>query len=579
MTNKLLIYFLVCFTVLSSCKSTSETTAKGDPDNPDEVVSNEEDFYFQKKFFDAQKEKSLGNLEKARKLFKECLENRKEPVVYYELARIEEEQGDLDVALQHAKTAYNKQPENYWYADLLASIYKNKGQYEKSEELYRTQLKNNPSRLETYFDLATVQLSQNQTDEAIETYDKLEKEIGVSEELSMQKQKLYQSIGEEEKAIREIEKLSENFPQDMRYMAILHEFYTEAGKEEKAGALLEKMENIDPENGIVQMKLSQHYAKKGEDLKSFESLKKAFHSIDIDIDQKIGILLKFYSISEFDPTAMTRAMELLEILENIHPKEAKSFAIHGDFLAKNNELEEARKKYERALELEPSKKAIWNQLMAIDSELGDFEKLAGHSDRALALFPNDPTFYLNNGIAHINLENYDQAVSILQTGRSFVIGDDQLKARFYSMLGEAYHQKESFTASDEAFEMAIDLDPDNVFTMNNYSYYLSVREENLERAAELSSKTNELQPGQPSFQDTYGWILYKQEKYDQAKEWLEKAIRSGGSQQAVILEHYGDVLFKLGQKESAMEHWKMAQQAGGGTDLLDQKIRDEKLYE
>ncbi|MFZ6050515.1 tetratricopeptide repeat protein [Halocola ammonii] len=579
MTKQFLAYLFLTALLITGCKSTEETSAQADPDNPDQTVSNEDDFYFQRKFFDAQAQKNLGNLDKAEALFKECLENRKEAVVYYELARIEKENNDLSEALKNAETAHRKKPENYWYADLLASIYKETGDFEKSEELYRIQLENNPSRLETYFELATVQLNQDKVEEAIETYDKLEKEIGVSEELSLQKKKLYDSIGQTEEGIKEIERLSANYPGEMRYLALLHDVYAEAGKNEKAGKILEKMERIDPENGIVQMKLSQYYAANGQDEKSFDALKKAFHTHDIEIDQKVGVLLKFYSISEFDPTAMERALELLEILENTHPKEPKAYAIHGDFLSKNGNLKGATEKYERALTLDQGRKAIWEQLMAIDSQLRNFEKLAEHSDQALALFPNDARFYLNNGIAHVNLGNLDEAISILQAGRSFVIGDDKLKSQFYSTLGEAYHKKENYTASDEAFETALELDPTNVFTMNNYSYYLSVREDNLERAAELALKANTLRPEQPSFQDTYAWVLFKQGNFQEARDWLERAIENGGINQGVILEHYGDVLFELGEIDAAVEQWKSAQNLGGGTDLLDKKIQDKKLYE
>jgi tetratricopeptide (TPR) repeat protein len=579
MIKQLLLYFFLIGIALTGCKSTEDTSTQADPDKPDEAVTNEDDFYFQRKFFDAQGEKSLGNLDKAEALFKECLDKRKEAVVYYELARIQKEQNELTAALKNAETAHKKSPENYWYADLLASIYKEVGDFEKSEKLYRVQLENNPSRLETYFELATVQLSQDKVAEAIATYDKLEKEIGISEELSLQKKKLYDSIGKTEEGIKEIERLSANYPNEMGYLALLHDVYVEAGNNEKAGEILEKMERIDPENGLVQMKLSQYYASEGQDEKSYEALKKSFHTFDIDIDQKVGVLLKFYSISKFDPKAMDRALELLTILENTHPKEPKAYAIHGDFLAKNNNLRAATEKYERALELRPGKKAIWEQLMAIDSQLGDFDKLAQHSDKALALFPNDARFYLNNGIANVNLGNLDEAISILQAGRSFVIGDDKLKSQFYSTLGDAYHEKGNYTASDEAFETALELDPNNVFTMNNYGYYLSVREDNLERAAELALKANTLQPNRPSFQDTYAWILFKQDKFQEARSWIQRAIENGGISQGVILEHYGDILYELGEIDAAVEQWKSAKNQGGGTDMLNKKIQDKKLYE
>ena len=52
-----------------------------------------------------------------------------------------------------------------------------------------------------------------------------------------------------------------------------------------------------------------------------------------------------------------------------------------------------------------------------------------------------------------------------------------------------------------------------------------------------------------------------------------------GNKNAVLLEHYGDVLFKLDKKEEAFLKWKEAKMTGNGSDFLDKKLQDKKLYE
>jgi tetratricopeptide (TPR) repeat protein len=115
--------------------------------------------------------------------------------------------------------------------------------------------------------------------------------------------------------------------------------------------------------------------------------------------------------------------------------------------------------------------------------------------------------------------------------------------------------------------------------MNNYSYYLSLRGENLEKAEAMAKKANEIEPGNSSFEDTYAWVLYKLGKYDEAKVWIEKAVKSNKSNSAVILEHYGDILYKLNMYEDAFKLWEKATNAGEGSEYLKQKIKDKKLYE
>lgn len=146
-------------------------------------------------------------------------------------------------------------------------------------------------------------------------------------------------------------------------------------------------------------------------------------------------------------------------------------------------------------------------------------------------------------------------------------------------MGEAYYRLNRFSESDNAFENALRKNPNDATILNNYSYYLSERGEKLEKAAEMSAKSNNLQSGQPSFLDTYGWILYKQAKYAEAKEWLKKAIDSGGNSNSTILEHYGDALYKLDEKENALMYWKKAEENGGKSEFLKKKIADKKLYE
>ena len=107
---------------------------------------------------------------------------------------------------------------------------------------------------------------------------------------------------------------------------------------------------------------------------------------------------------------------------------------------------------------------------------------------------------------------------------------------------------------------------------------MSLRGENLEKAASMAKKANQMEPGNASYQDTYGWVLYQQGNYEDAKVWLEKAVATSGNS-GVVLEHYGDVLFKLGEVDKAVEQWQKAKKAGGASKNLDKKIQNRKVME
>ncbi|MCH7535599.1 MAG: hypothetical protein IH948_07635, partial [Bacteroidetes bacterium] len=137
----------------------------------------------------------------------------------------------------------------------------------------------------------------------------------------------------------------------------------------------------------------------------------------------------------------------------------------------------------------------------------------------------------------------------------------------------------NYEESDKAFEEALKIDSVNIQVLNNYSYYLSLREEKLEQAKEMSKKSNDLDTNNASFQDTYGWILYKMGEFDEAIVWLQKALDNGGDKNAVILEHLGDAQFKQGNKNLAIATWIKAKEAGKGSDLLEEKILKKDLVE
>ena len=146
---------------------------------------------------------------------------------------------------------------------------------------------------------------------------------------------------------------------------------------------------------------------------------------------------------------------------------------------------------------------------------------------------------------------------------------------FYSALGDAYNYGKEFEKSDKAYEDALKIDSDNTFVLNQYSYFLSLRKENLDKAEKLSKKANELQPGNRKYMDTYGWILFQEKKYTEAAEWLGNAAKMGNDPN--ILEHYGDVLYRLGKTNEALKQWENAQAAGGRSEALLKKLKEKKL--
>ena len=161
----------------------------------------------------------------------------------------------------------------------------------------------------------------------------------------------------------------------------------------------------------------------------------------------------------------------------------------------------------------------------------------------------------------------------------FIVNNNPLKGQFYTAIGDAYHGQENHEESDKAYSKALEIDPNDTYVLNNFSYYLSLRSENLQQALSMMKICVEQKPGVSSYEDTYAWVFFKLKDYDNAQIWLKKAIESGGDSSPTIVEHYGDVLYFLNQKEEALKQWIKAKELGLESPILDKKIQDQNWYE
>ena len=565
---------------LYACKPSSDIKSSNSKKTEGSELSDKDKVNFEYLFFNANKEKVLGNYELAETYYSQALRiNPNSAATMYELANIYLFQNNKNQALFYSKKAATIDPNNNWYQLLYADCLKENKNIAEYAKVYEGLVKKNPNKVEFYYELANAYLFQGKTSEALKTYDKVEERTGVSEEVSIQKLKIYRSLKNYDKAIEEANKLIKAYPKEAKYFGMLGELYQDKGQPDKAFDAYNDLLRIDPNNAYVHLSIADYYRSKKENEKAFEEIKLAFKSKDLDIDTKVKILLSYYSITEVYAELKNDADELCKIIVEVHPDEAKAFSIYGDFLYRDKKNEEARTQFRKAIALDKEKYAIWNQLLVLDSDLNDFEALQKDSKEAMELFPNQPIPYFFNGAANIQLKKYEEAVEAFTTGKEFVFGNDLLLSQFYANIGDAQNQLKHYAASDEAYEKALEIDPNSAYVLNNYSYYLSLRKTNLERAETLSKKCNQVEPNNSSYQDTYGWILYQMNKFEDAKLWIGKAIENGGKSNATLLEHYGDVMYKLGNTQEALNYWLNAQKIGGASNFIDKKIADKKLYE
>lgn len=564
-----------------SCKSTKQTQTTAQTDKPSKTkgLSEQDELKFAFYFVDGCKERMKGNIEIAENLFKECLKlDPNSTAVKYELGNIYRFNGLYDNALKYGKECATAEPKNEWYQLLYIECLHNKRQYAQAANVYAQLIKYYPNRPDFYEGLAAEYMYSGNYEKSFKTYEELEKKFGQNEAFTLNKIKLLKQLKKIAEAEEELKKLIQSNPKEARYYTYLAEFYQENKQEEKALETYKKILAIDPNNAMVHLALADYYKSRNDKENFYQEIKIAFQNPDLDVDTKLKILVSYYQLSEENPQYQKQADELCQIMLQLHPNSPESHSIYADYLYREKKVKEARDEYAKAAALDKSRFAIWNQLMFIESELNDYVSMEAHSTEAMELFPNQSSPYFFNGVANIQLKNYNKAVQSLKDGIEFVYDNNPLLIQFYANLGDAYNYLKDYEKSDKAFDDALKVDPDNTYILNNYAYFLSLRKKTLEKAEKYSKRSNELAPNNRSYIDTYGWILYQLGKYKESEEWLGRAAKMG-AKNAVILEHYGDVLYKLDRKEEALNYWKEAKLAGQGSELLDKKIADKKLHE
>ena len=572
-----LIFILFLLIGLSGCHAKKGgSSGKGDKNS----LSEKEDIAIKHFLIKGTTEKVLGNYDEAEKIYLECLKiDPKSAVTCFELSGIYLFKRDEEKAIEFAEKAVSYNPENGWYKTNLAVIYQEAKLYEKAEVLYKELITLFPARSEYHFTLAEAYLYQGKIKDALEVYGAIEKILGPSADLIVHKHRLYLRLGETDKAIGEIQKLIDQNPTDVRYYGLLAELYENEGDEAKALDIYKKMVEIDPSNGNVHLSLYEYYRYHGNQDKALAELTLAFENPTVDIDTKMQVMLQYFTNSERNEKVKKQAYGLADILIKVHPDEAKSFSMYGDFLSRDGKLKEALEMFKKAAELDSGKFPIWSQVVFLESDLKEFELLEKDSRTALEIFPTHPTFYFFNGVANIQLKNYDKAIESLISGREMVFDNAQLQAEFYQYLGDAYHAKKEHAKSDESYDKSLEYNRYNPYVLNNYSYYLSLRNEKLELAETMAKEANNQAPDSPNFMDTYAWVLFLKGNYVEAEPLLKKAMTLSITPNGTILEHYGDVLFKLNKTKEAVASWQKAKEAGGASKLIDEKILKETYIE
>ena len=553
-------------------------TTKGVADDYD--VNRRYDTYF----LEAMTQRQKGNHAEAFHLLERCQQLRPDASeAYYFLAQYLTEMKQQDRAFDYFRKAAALDSTDITYMETLMQAYIGKEMFKEAtvtaERIYNA----DKSRQEMLEMIYKLELQQRNYEKAVEALNRMENIDGKSEQLALAKSQLYVQMGNTEAAQKEMKELSEQYPNDLNYRTLYANSLKMSGtnKElrQEAHRILEEVLREEPDNYVAQMSMRSYYVTEGDTLRADSLTRSMLLNRKTALEDKVSLLRLIIGQSEQNGGDSTKVLQLFhEILAQPEPEADMAEFCAAYMNLKKMPRDSVSAMLERTLQIAPDHASARLQLVQYAWEDGNNDRVIELCKAARQYNPEEMAFYYYQGMAYYQLDDHDHSLEAFQNGISVITEESNpaIVSDFYSIMGDLLHQKGREKEAFAAYDSCLQWKADNIGCLNNDAYYLSEKNIQLERAEHMSHQTIMAEPRNGTYLDTYAWILFRMERYEEARSYIDQAVANDSAQSSVILEHAGDIYSMCGDTEKALEHWTKAQQLDPKNKFLKRKIKKKK---
>ena len=568
---KQIIVIIGLLSILTACGSSRKSlpATQNSPVTEKDPLTYEQRRKYDYYFLEAVRMKQKGEYDAAFELYRHCLDIYPgSAATLYEISQFYMVLGQEEKSEQALKQAVRSDESNFWYKQTLAAYYQSKRDLPKAIAVYEDMAHQFPSRLEPLMALIELYNQTKSYQEVIKTLNRLEELDGKSEQISMEKFRMYLLMNNQEQAFQEIESLSKEYPYDMRYKTILGDVYLNNGHPHEAYDTYQKILKEEPGYAPALLSMASYYQKTGQDSLYHVQLDTILLNEDVESATKMDIMRQLIVQSEQTTKDSTQIVSLFNEILKRPQQNADLAMLCAQYLITKRMEKESVPVLHQVLALDPENKPARLQLLSYAIRDNNLDEVIKVASPALEYNPDAMEFYYYLGLAYYQKEDTDKALDVFQKGVKQVNAksDKAIVSDFYAILGDIYNIKEMKAEAYAAYDSSLVYNPNNIATLNNYAYYLSVERKHLDKAEEMSYRTVKAEPENATYLDTYAWILFEKERYTEARIYIEQALKNGGDSSRVIVEHCGDIYYKLGEKEKALEYWKKADGMEVSTD-------------
>lgn len=497
---------------------------------------------------------------------------------WYYLAQIAAERSDFTLAEECLRLAVELDPGNFWYRYRLARLYAMTSRQELASGIYEKLLVDFPKKSELYFDLAELYSAQEEYDKALATLDEIQTVFGLTETIAVYRFNLLRMTGRQEEAFKSLEDYNKEYSSPY-VLSTLADYQMAMYNDETAIAYYDVALDIAPDyvpaiiGKAEALRLTRRYGEYFPVLYGFAE--NPANPVPAKADYLSALVQRTEAkfISTFRPQMDTVFAKVLEA----HPSDSTILQTAGLYYYSSGQPALSEKVFRKSAELYPASLAASANLVEMLMYSSKWEELSAEGRKAFARFPDEPAFIEMAGVGDFNLKDYDKVIDACREILAAAPRDSSRTLRAWSTMGDAYHALGEPKKAYAAYDKALKINPDYIYVLNNYAYYLSMEGKKLKKAYAMSKKTIEAEPDNATYLDTFGWILFLQGKAIEAKPFFKHAMIYGGKESPVILDHYAEVLYALKDYDLAFVYWDFAKQKNDGSlPDLDEKIMQRK---
>jgi len=524
-------------------------------------------------FEEAVKQYNFGNYSQALFLFKKCIEvNTKSTAANYQLANIYLLAGESSNALAYARQAYRLDDSNKWISLLLIKCYQLVDRNDSAIIVMEKLLSLEGENLELKFEYGNLLAAAGRFTKAIDCFNSIDLKAGINEGTALARQQIFIQQKNFKAAVSELEKLTSVFPNEIRYLGMLAELYSSLHQVDKAKEIYKNIFQIDSTNSLALISITDFYRSIKEYDKSSGLLKSVILNQAIQLDSKLGLVIAYIRNDSDLMANKNLVRNSIAQLSLIYPSEIKVDKVLVDYFIRTSDYDSAIVAIEKFIGNEENPD-IWEQYFLLLNSKKKFNSIVERFSEAKKYAGNIVGIYIIAGIANIQLNRFKEAVESLNGGFSVKELKPDEKAEILEYKAEALFKIKAYKESDSCFEEVLKFEPLNFLVLNNYAYYLGLRDTALEKACKFSKKTIKANPQNAVYLDTYGYLLLRLHKYNKAYFWLKKANEFNKNEDPDIYEHIGDALFYKMRLAEAKEFWNKAIMKGRKNLNIDEKIK------